>query len=64
MKCRRPPSSGRLVATSTTKVYRVSDGLLLGTLPVAGAVQAVSPDGQTLYVSTPGAIATVDLSAY
>jgi hypothetical protein len=54
---------GRL-AFSTTSAYRVSDGALLGTLPVSGSVQAVSPDGATLYVSTPGAIATVDLGAY
>jgi hypothetical protein len=54
---------GRL-ALSTTKVYRVSDGALLGALPTAGSVQAVSPDGLTLYVATPGAIATVDLGVY
>jgi len=45
-------------------VYRVSDGALIGILPVAGSVQAVSPDGATLYVSTPGAIAKLDLSTY
>jgi len=30
----------------------------------AWRAQAVSPDGATLYVSTPGAIAKVDLSTY
>jgi hypothetical protein len=54
---------GRL-AISSSSVYRVSDGALLGTLPVSSAVQAVSPDGAVLYVSMPGAIVQVDLSAY
>lgn len=52
------------IGISSTKVYRVSDGAVLGTLPVSGSVQALSPDGNTLYISTPAAIAKVDLSAY
>lgn len=55
---------GGTLATSSTKVYRVSDGALLGTLTTSGSVQAVSPDGTTLYVAAPGAIHTVDLTVY
>ena len=54
---------GRL-ATSAARVYRVSDGALLGTLPVSGTVQAVSPDGATLYVAGAGTITKVDLGVY
>ena len=55
------------IATSFTKVYRVSDGAVLGTVSTAGSpkpVQAVSPDGKTLYVATYGGVAKVDLSRY
>ncbi|HUL58327.1 MAG TPA: hypothetical protein VLU43_03590 [Anaeromyxobacteraceae bacterium] len=53
-----------LRATSSTAVYRVSDGARLGTLPVGGTVQAPSPDGKWLYIATGAAIARVDLSAF
>jgi hypothetical protein len=54
---------GRL-ATSGSTVYRVSDGAALGPLAVTGEVQAVSPDGATLYVAGEGTIGTVDLTGF
>jgi DNA-binding beta-propeller fold protein YncE len=54
---------GRL-AISATKVYRASDGMLLGTLPVAGTSQAATPDGKSLYVVAGGALHTIDLTQY
>jgi DNA-binding beta-propeller fold protein YncE len=56
-------SDGRL-ATSATTVYRVSDGMPLGTLSPGGAVQVASPDARTLFVATATGIAAVDLSGY
>ena len=52
------------LAISATKVYRVTDGALLGTLSTSGSVQAASPDGSTLYLATPNGIASVDLEAF
>jgi hypothetical protein len=53
-----------LLATSSSKVYRVSDGALRGTLPVTGSVQAASPDSARLYVALGAGIQVVDLSVY
>ena len=52
------------LATSSTKVYRMADGSMLGTLPVSGALQAAGPDARTVYVYTGTAITKVDLSGY
>jgi hypothetical protein len=52
------------LATSANAVYRVSDGAGLGTFSPASAVQAMSPDGLTLFVATAGGISTVDLGAF
>jgi hypothetical protein len=54
---------GRL-ATSSTSVFRVSDGVRLGALPVSSAVQTPSADSKGLYVATAGALSRVDLSAF
>ena len=52
------------LAISATQVYRVADGAPLGDI-AAGPVQAVSPDGQTLYVAHPdGTLSAIDLAAY
>jgi DNA-binding beta-propeller fold protein YncE len=56
-------TDGRLAISATT-VYRVSDGTAVGSLTTAGAVQAASPDGRTLYVATSTGIAAVDLSGF
>jgi len=42
-------SPNSVLATSATKVYRVSDGTALMTLPSACPIQAISPDGGTLH---------------
>lgn len=60
----RTISADGALATSSTKVYRLADGLVLGTLPVSGAIQAAGPDGKTVYVYTTTGITKVDLSAY
>jgi YVTN family beta-propeller protein len=60
----RTISADGALATSSTKVYRVSDGLLVGTMPVSGAIQAAGRDGKTVYVYTSTGITRVDLSAY
>jgi DNA-binding beta-propeller fold protein YncE len=53
-----------LLAASASNVYRVSDGMLRGALPVSGAVQAASPNSTTLYVLSGPAISAVDLTTY
>lgn len=52
------------LAISATKVYRVSDGTLAGSLPIAGTVQTVSSDGGTLYLAGDSGISSVDLSVF
>jgi DNA-binding beta-propeller fold protein YncE len=51
---------GRL-AISATRVYRVTDGAGLAALPTNCAVQALSPDGTTLYCASDGTIHRIDL---
>lgn len=51
-------------AISATTVYDLATGSSLGTLSSAGAVQAASPDGESLYVASGGAIHVVDLTAF
>jgi len=57
-------TSDGALATSATQVYAVSTGAPLGALPTAGEVQAVSPDGHTLFVAADGSIARIDLTAF
>jgi hypothetical protein len=47
---------------SSTKVYRVGDGMVLATLPSTCSVQAVSPDSGTLYCSGSSGITTFSLA--
>jgi hypothetical protein len=51
-------------AVSATDVYWVADGGLVGRLPIAGPVQALSPTGKTLYVVVDGGVGEVDLSLF
>jgi len=51
-------------AISATKVYATANGALRGTLPTSGSVQAVSPDGHTLFVVAGSGIVRVDLSGF
>jgi hypothetical protein len=50
------------LAVSSAKVYRVSNGTVLATLPSACPVQAVSPDSGTLYCSGSSGITTFSLA--
>ena len=52
------------LAISETKVYRASDGKLLGSLAVTGASQAASADSKKLYIVTGGTLHTIDLTQY
>jgi len=52
------------LAISQTTVYHAATGVVAGPLPTSGAVQAVSPDGATLYVWTGMGLSTVDLTTY
>jgi hypothetical protein len=53
--------NGKL-AISETKVYRVSDGAELATLPAACPIQAVSPDSSAVYCSGTGGISSFSLA--
>jgi hypothetical protein len=53
--------NGKL-AISATKVYRVSDGTALATLPADCPVQAVSPDSSTVYCAGTGGISNASLA--
>ena len=52
------------LAISETKVYRASDGKLLGSLAVTGTSQAASADSKKLYIVTGGTLHTIDLTQY
>ena len=52
------------LAISKDRVYAAATGADLGALPAASAVQALSPDGRTLYLGVAGAIRTVDLTRF
>lgn len=50
------------LAVSSTTVYRVSDGVVLSTLPIGCSVQAISADSGTLYCYTGSTINPVTLA--
>jgi hypothetical protein len=52
------------LAISSSNVYAVSSGALLGALPFTSSVQAASADSTTLYLVNGGTISKVDLTAY
>jgi hypothetical protein len=52
------------LAISSSNVYAVSSGALLGALPFTSSVQAASADSRTLYLVNGRTISTVDLAAY
>ena len=56
------PNGG--LAISKTTVYHVANGAIAGQLPLSCAVQAVSPDGASLYAWSAGAITKVNLTLY
>jgi hypothetical protein len=51
-------------AISATKVYAAGNGALRGSLPTQGTVQAVSPDGQSLFVVAGNAIVKESLAGF
>ena len=53
-----------VLAISATKVYQVSDGTALATLPASCRAQAISPDSATLYCVSASGITKSDLTAY
>lgn len=54
----------RRLAISAAAVHDAATGLLLGALPASSTAQALSPDGQTLYLGLEGEISVVDLTTY